>query len=151
MSSDIEFLRKRLALVDQALAQPDANQRQACQSVDQSDLIRRELAYRREARLLQKLLVRTRSGNVLNALIAWRRTLGQFAKEHRTKHKEIIRAYDEWFDLPPHIRGQVAAPPKPPSPRFYDHDGAPWIVDDGLLVVVDGLIERLQKWMKEDT
>lgn len=149
MSSDIEFLQKRLALVAQVLAQPDANQ--ACRSVRQSDLRRRNIAYRREARLLQKLLVWARPGSVLDALMAWRQTLGRFAKEYRTKHKKIIRAYDEWSELPPHIRGRIAAPPKPPAPRLCDRDGAPWIVDDGLLLIVDDLIERLQKWLKEDT
>ena len=33
----------------------------------------------------------------------------------------------------------------------FDDNGAPWIVDDGLLAVADDLIERLQKWLEEDT
>jgi len=151
MSSDIEFLRQRLILVERELAQPNANQHQVRRPVRQSDLVRRNIAYRREVRLLQKLLAQTRPDNVLHVLIAWRHTLSQFAKKHRTKHKEVIRAYDEWFELPPHVRGRSAAPPKPPAPRFIDHDGTPWIVDDGLLAVVDDLIERLQKWLEEDT
>jgi hypothetical protein len=136
--------------VERELAQPKANQHQARQPVQQSDLVRRNIAYRREARLLQKLLAQARPDNVLHVLIAWRQKLSQFAKKHRPNHKEAIRTYDEWFELPPHVRGRIATPPKPPSPRFYDHDGARWIVDDGLFVVVDGLIERLQKWLEED-
>ena len=151
MSTDIEFLRQRLILVERELAQPNANQHQVRRPVRQADPVRRNIAYRREARLLQKLLDQARPGSVLHALTAWRQTLGQFAEKHRTKHKEVFRAYDEWLELPPHVRGRSAAPPKLPAPRFIDHDGAPWIVDDGLLAVVDDLIERLQKWLEEDT
>ena len=50
-----------------------------------------------------------------------------------------------------HARVQVTAPPKPLTPRNSDDNGAPWIVDDGLLAVADDLIERLQKWLEEDT
>jgi hypothetical protein len=151
MSSDIEFLRQRLALVEQNLASPDLNHAQMGQPIPRSDLDHRRLAYQRQARLLQKLLVRARPGNVLPVLIAWRRDFGQFAKEHRTKYKDVIRAHDEWFELPLHARNHIALPPRPPAPRFVDHDGAPWIVDDAFLVVVDGLIEQLRKWLGEDT
>jgi hypothetical protein len=151
MSSDIEFLRRRLALVNRELILPNAKQPEARRSVRQSDLVRRNIAYRREARLLQKLLHRARPGSVLPMLTAWRQTLGQTARNHRTEHKEAIRAYDEWCELPRHVRVRVTAPPKPPAPRYFDHDRAPWIVDDGLLAVVDDLIKRLQKWLEEDT
>jgi len=151
MPSDIEFLRQRLALVERELAQPNEIQRQGRGPICHSDLVHREIAYRREARLLQKLLAKARPGSVLHMLTAWRQTLGQFAKNHRTEHKEAIRAYDEWSELPHHIRVRVTAPPKPPTPRYFDHNGAPWIVDDGLMAVVDGLTERLQKWLEEDT
>ncbi len=151
MPSDIEFLRQRLVLVQRELARPNANQQQARRPVRQSDLVRLHIAYQREARLLQKLLNRAHPGNVLPALIAWRQTLSQFAKEHRTVHGEVIRAYDEWPELPRAVRARSAAPPEPPAPRFIDHDGAPWMADDGLLRVVDDVIERLQKWLDEET
>lgn len=151
MPSDIEFLRQRLALVERELAQPNEIQRQGRGPICQSALAHREIAYRRQARLLQKLLARARPGSVMHMLTAWRQTLGQFARDHRTEHKEAIRAYDEWSELPRHVRVQVTAPPKPLTPRYFDHDRAPWIVDDGLLTVVDDLIEQLQKWLKEDT
>ena len=151
MPSDIEFLRQRLALVARGLAQPNEIQRQGQKPICQSDLAHREIAYRRQARLLQMLLARARPGSVLHMLTAWRQTLGQFAKNHRTEHKEAIRAYDEWSELPRHVRVQVTAPPKPLTPRYFDPDGAPWIVDDGQLKVVDDLIEQLQKWLEEDT
>ena len=151
MPSDIEFLRQRLALVERELAQPNEIQRQGRGPICQSALADREIAYRRQARLLQKLLARARPGSVMHMLTAWRQTLGQLARDHRTEHKEAIRAYDEWSELPRHVRVQVTAPPKPLTPRYFDHDRAPWIVDDGLLTVVDDLIEQLQKWLKEDT
>jgi hypothetical protein len=149
MSSDIEFLRQRLALVKRELAQPDVYQHRARQPVRQSDLVRRRLAYQRQARLLQKLLAQARPGGVLHMLTAWRQAFSQYAKEYRTRHKEAIRAYDEWSEMPPHVRNQIAMPPKPPAPRFCDQNGAPWIVDDGLFVVIDGLIEQLRKWQEE--
>jgi hypothetical protein len=151
MPSDIEFLRQRLALVARELAQPNEIQRQRQGSICHSDLVHREIANRREARLLQMLLARAWPGSVLHMLTAWRQTLGQVARNHRTEHKEAIRAYDEWSELPRHVRVRVTAPPKPLTPRYFDYNGAPWIVDDGLLVVVDDLIERLQKWLEEDT
>jgi hypothetical protein len=151
MPSDIEFLRQRLALVARELAQPNEIQRQGRGPICHSDLVHREIAYRREARLLQKLLARARPGSVLHMLTVWRQTLGQFARNHRIQHKAAIRAYGEWSELPRHARVQVTAPPQPPAPRYFDQDGAPWIVDDGLLAVVDHLIEQLRKWLEEDT
>jgi hypothetical protein len=41
-------------------------------------------------------------------------------------------------------------PSRPTSARYIDHDGAPWIVDDRLLALLDDLIEQLQKWVAED-
>lgn len=42
-----------------------------------------EDVYKREARLLHKLLVRTREGQVLMTMRVWRRHLGGFLREHQ--------------------------------------------------------------------
>ncbi len=44
---------------------------------------------------------------------------------------------------------KVAQPNKPPPPRLTDQKGAPCIVDERLLALVDDLIERLKKWLAE--
>lgn len=152
MSSDIEFLRKRLTLVEQEIALPSAYQYQGQDKgrPRRTYHTRQNTTYRREARLLRKLLTRAHPGNVLSVLIAWRHELGQFAVDHRNEHKEAIRAYDEWRQLPRHARSQVPAPPKPPGLQFTDYDGALWIIDDGFLALLDDLIERLQKWLDEE-
>ncbi len=43
----------------------------------------------------------------------------------------------------------VPEPPRPPSARYVDREGAPWIVDDRFLALIDNLAERLQKWLDE--
>jgi hypothetical protein len=153
MSSDIEFSRQRLARVEQEIAHPSEYQYVGHDRgrSRRNYLKRQNTTYEREARLLRKLLTRARPGNALHLLTTWRRELGEFAGDHRIKHREAMRAYDEWCYLPPHVQARVQAPPKPPVPRFVDHDGAPWIVDDGLLALLDDLIERLRKWLDEDT
>jgi hypothetical protein len=55
--------------------------------------------------------------------------------------------YDAWWRLPWDERRAVRRPPRPPSARYIDHDGAPWIIDDRFLALLDDLLERLQKWL----
>jgi len=152
MSSDIELLRLRLELVEQEIADPSefqyAGQDRGLSRSNYSP--RQYRAYQREARILRKLLARARSGKVLQTLTAWRRQLGQFAVDHRHQYDVAIRNYDAWCQLPHHVRWQFAEPPRPPLPRYVDPDGAPWIVDDSFLALLDDLIERLQKWLSED-
>ena len=152
MSSERAFLRQRLALVEQWLANPDrefiyagkGRVRRRTQSSSQ-----RDITHEREARLLRKLLVRTREGQVLTTLKAWRRQLGEFLTEHRQRYREMQEAHDAWWRLPPYRRESVPRPPRPPSARYVDRDGAPWIIDDRFLALLDDLIERLQKWLDE--
>jgi len=37
-----------------------------------------------------------------------------------------------------------------PAARYLDGDGAPWIIDDRFLVLLDDLVGRLQKWFDEE-
>jgi len=52
--------------------------------------------------------------------------------------------------LPPGERDDVPQPLRPPSARYVDKDGAPWIIDDRFLALLDDLIERLKKWLAEE-
>jgi hypothetical protein len=47
-------------------------------------------------------------------------------------------------------RQTVPKAPKPPSARHIDCEGAPWIIDDLFLALLDDLIERLQEWRAEE-
>jgi hypothetical protein len=148
--SEHEFLRQRLVLVEQWLADParefvpagKGRVRRRTKSPR-----RQNLAYKREARLLRKLLERTGDGQVLNTLKAWRSQLGGFLWEHRRQYKWMQDTYDAWWRLPRDERWNVPKPPRPPPARYIDYDGAPWIVDDRLLALLDDLADRLQKWL----
>jgi hypothetical protein len=150
MASEHAFLRQRLALVEQWLADPPREFVPAgrCRVRRRTRPSRRQdLTYRREARLLRKLLERTRDGQVLNTLKAWRSQLGEFLREHRRQYKGMQDIYDAWWQLPRDERWNVPKPPRPPPARYIDYDGAPWIIDDRLLALLDDLVLRLQKWL----
>ena len=152
MASDHAFLRQRLALVERWLANPDREFISAGKGRVRRrtrPVSRQDLTYKREARLLRKLLARTTEGQVLTMLRDWRCKLGEFLWKHRQRYKEMQDAYDAWWRLPWAERGSVRKPPKPPSARYLDYDGAPWIIDDRFLALLDDLIERLQKWLGE--
>lgn len=153
MSADIEFIQQRLALVQQELSQPSGH---LCRGEDrgqahQSDVSWRTIAYQREARLLHKLRIRARPGGVISLLRTWRQQMGQFALEYRNRNKEITRAHDEWAEAPFHVRTRIPEPPKPPAPRYVDCEGNRWIVDDAFVALLDDLIQRLGKWLDEDS
>ena len=153
MPSDREFIRQRLRLVQQKLDNEGGDyvyegRGRVRRRTRPSD--RRDTQARREARLLRKLLSRTREGQVLKALQDWRHYLGGFLTEHRQRYKEVKKAYDDWWELPPYQRQRVPQPEKPPPPRLIDQNGAPWIIDERLLALLDDLAGRLAKWLSED-
>jgi len=150
--SDREFLRQRLDIVEQQLT--DDNQDFIYEGKGRGrrrigPASRRNITRHREARLLRKLLRRTHEGQVLATLESWRRELGDFLRDHRTRYRAMQEAYDAWWQLPPYEREEVPQPPKPPPPRLVDRDGAPWIIDDRFLALLDDLIARLKKWLEE--
>jgi hypothetical protein len=110
---------------------------------------RRDITREREARLLRKLLARTREGQVLKTLQDWRRQLGAFLAEHRQRHAKVQEAYDDWWRLPWHQRSCVPKPSKPPSALYMDRQGMRWLIDERFLALLDDLVERLQKWLDE--
>ncbi len=152
MTSDREWLRERLKLVEEWLANPDREFEYEGEGRGRRRTrpsSRRDTMRHREARLLRKLLAKVPEGRVLETLIGWRRQLGEFLANHRQRYREQQRAYDDWWRLPPHQRENMPQPQKPPSPRYIDRDGAPWIIDDRFLNLLDDLIERLQKGLNE--
>jgi len=92
MASDLAFLRHRLALVEHWLANPDRGSvpirsgrvRRPAQPPNRQDL-----HYKREARLLRKLLTQGKEGQVLETLEAWRRQLGSFLRQHRERYQAM--------------------------------------------------------------
>jgi hypothetical protein len=153
MASEHAFLRQRLALVERWLANPDRGSfvpagkgrvRRRTLAMGQHDL-----AYKREARLLNKLLARTREGMVLKTLTIWRGDLGKFLWQHRQRYREMQDDYEAWWRLPWGVRQTTPKPPRPPVARYVDVDGASWIINDRFLALLDDLIERLQKWLDE--
>jgi hypothetical protein len=152
MASEHAFLRQRLAMVERWLANPDGEFMSATRGRVRrrtKPATRQRLTYKREARLLRKLVERTREGQVLTTVKAWRRELGRYLFQHRRRYSKLQDAYDAWWELPREERAAVPRPPRPPSARFIDYDGAPWIIDDRFLRLLDDLIERLQKWVTE--
>ncbi|HIQ06189.1 MAG TPA: hypothetical protein EYH31_10980 [Anaerolineae bacterium] len=85
----------------------------------------------------------------MTTLQAWRCQLGEFLIKHRQRCKEMQEAYDAWWQLPPYRRENVPQPTRPPSARYIDQDGAPWIIDDRFLALLDDFTERQQKWLEE--
>ena len=152
MPSDRAFLRQRLALVERWLANPDrevvpAGRGRVRRRTRPSD--RQDVTYKREARLLRKLLAQTGEGQALKTLVAWRRQLGKFLREHRRRTKPMQDAIDAWWELPRDERAFIPKPPNPPSARHIDRHGAPWIIDDLFLALLDDLIKRIEKWNQE--
>lgn len=153
MVSDLEFLRQRLALVERWLAnpgQPSAPIRSGRVRSPAESSSRPDLTHKREARLLRKLLAQSKEGQILAMLSAWRRQLGSFLREHRNRYEAEQDAWDHWWELPRDKRAEVPQPPQPPSARYVDRDGAPWIIDDRFLALLDDLIDRLRKWLDEE-
>jgi hypothetical protein len=62
----------------------------------------------------------------------------------------MLDAYDAWWELPWYDRQELPRPPRPPATRYVDADGAPWIIDDRFLALLDDLARRLQKWPSEE-
>jgi hypothetical protein len=87
MASEYAIPRQRLAMAQRWLTDPDRE----FSSVGKGQVrprswpvSRSDLTYKRKARLLRKLLARTRAGQVLPALTAWRSQLGESLTNHQT-------------------------------------------------------------------
>jgi hypothetical protein len=138
VNADREFVRARFRIVKARLDDPTA-------VIERIDRIQLE----REYRLLGKLLDEVHEGRVLEALESWRRHLGgRLATYNREVLPGVRRAYIEWQRLPPERREFVPAPPPPVvSIKVIDRNGYTWVVDDRLLMMMDDLTDRLNRWL----
>jgi tetratricopeptide (TPR) repeat protein len=102
---------------------------------------------RLEADLLLKLLAETEEGKVEKAIKSWRRALSAQLRKHKEFYRLAQQVYDEWANLPWHLRSGVPEPPQPPALEVRDRQGRIWIIDDRLIRVLDGIACRLEKWM----
>lgn len=136
-----EFTRQRFQIVKQRLEDPAGG-------IERLDRIQLE----REYRLLGKLLDEVPEGHVLKTLETWRRYLGgELAAYSRQVLPGIRRAHEAWRQLPPARREFVPEPPRPlVSTKVTDHKGYQWVVDDRLLLMMDDVISRLQRWLASD-
>lgn len=154
MPSEHEFLRLRLATVKKQLQQgmPDIVFERTGRGRHRTteDIgTREESIYKREARLLNHILVTTQEGQVLTALARWRTKFGIVLSEHRQQYWALQEQYDSWWGLPPYQREHISKPRRPPLAHYTDQTGQDWIIDDRFLHLLDNLRERLGKWMTE--
>ena len=153
MNSEHDYLRQRLALVEEWLANPERAFEYAGEGRVRrrtTPVAKKDIDHEREARLLRKLQRQVREGRVLATVTAWREQLGQFLVEHRRRFKEMQDAYDAWWELPRYRHAELPQPPEPPAARYVDKDGAIWIIDDRFLALLDSLAGRLWMWKQED-
>ncbi len=148
-SLEHEYLRQRLALVEEWLENPDRAFEYAGHGRVRrrgAPAERRDVDHEREARLLRKLQRRASEGCVLSTLTVWREQLGKFLWDHRQCHKEMQDVYDAWRELPLYQRENTPQPPQPPPARYVDKEGESWIVDDRFLALLDALAGRMRIW-----
>lgn len=100
---------------------------------------------KREERLLRKLLISTKEGQVRKTLKNWRQEFGEFYNNHKQKYSPTQKKVDAWFALPPSQRPYK--PQEPPPPLYKDKSGQKWLIDDRFLKQVDELIRRLDLWL----
>jgi len=138
MTNERDYIRERVQIVKRRLDNPAAQ-------MERIDRIQLE----REHRLLGKVLDEVEEGQVLPALQAWRRFLGsELADYSRRVLPGVRRAHDEWLRLPPGRRDETPEPPRPVlATTATDRNGYTWVIDDRFLLMLDGVIERLGKWL----
>jgi len=141
METELEFARKRFFIVKQRLEDPAAR-------IERLDRIQLE----REYRLLGKVLDEVAEGRVMETLMVWRRYLGgELAAYSRQVLPNIRRAHEEWRLLPPMRREFVPEPPRPVvGTKVIDRNGYKWVIDDRFLLMLDGLIAQLKRWLADE-
>ncbi len=155
MSSEHDFIRQRLARIERQLQQGpsdlvyESRSRGRQRSADDTGM-REERLYKREARLLRHILAITKEGQVLYALVHWRRELGAHLDAHREQYRVQQDEYDTWWALPPYKRQRFPQPKRPPLAHYTDQNGQDWILDDRFLLLLEDLHSRLSQWMSEE-
>lgn len=147
--SDLEFLRLRLERLEEMLNCPGEfeyaeNGRYRYRSMP---CIPEEYARIREQALFKKLLAQVKEGQVAKALQDWRKYLGGRLTSHREFYRSLQEAYDHWLSIPFPFRIDIPEPLHPPDLEIEDRQGNLWHVDDALLILIDDVVMRLEKWM----
>jgi hypothetical protein len=147
MSSEIEFLQRRLYILDEIIKKPsqiEIDQKGGFHiRLDVSPHI--EHNYIREAHTIQKLLSQAKEGQVSRALTGWRKSLGEKLRVHREFYRPMQEVYDRWLSYPFPTRIEIPEPPYPPELEITDIQGDIWVVDEKLLSVIDDLQGSLSR------
>ncbi|MCA9926066.1 MAG: hypothetical protein KC421_27030 [Anaerolineales bacterium] len=137
MTNEQVFVKERFLIVKARLENPNA---------DIEPPIRMRL--QREHRLLDRLRHEVPEGEVLATLTDWRVFLGSKLVAHKKATRAQQEAYDAWLRLPRHRKEEVRQPERPSlGTTVKDANGYSWVIDDRFLLMMDDLINRLQKWL----
>jgi hypothetical protein len=145
MQSELQFVRERFAIVKERREKIDTLMIEAAHEVDRWEMI----TVRREYRLLGKILAEVTEGRVLKALQQWREIHCQKLQAHKLRTRAAQNAADEYWRLPAIEREAAGKPPKNPSIgiKFKDTHGEVWVIDDHYIMMMDRMIEQLQRWL----
>lgn len=148
MPLELEFTRERFAIVKARRERIDILMIEAAHKVDRQELI----AVRREYRLLGKILTELPEGSVLRALQQWRERHCQKLLIHKRRTREAQNAADDYWRLPTNKREAAGRPPSNPSVgiELKDAHGEIWVIDDRYIIMMDRMIEQLQRWLTYD-
>lgn len=144
-----DFLQQRLHKIEAKLGSPDPydrdDQGHLHFRLQPSPVVEERLVH--EEHLLKKFLNEVEEGEVLQALVSWRKDLGRQWKEYKELFRFLLDAHDHWARLPWQARSITPEPPQLPDLEIEDQHGLIWVIDERFLQVMDDLIERLSKWM----
>jgi len=135
MQSELDFARKRFAIVKERRDRIDE------MMVDTAHLVNRKemIAVRREYRLLGKILAEVPEGSVLRALQQWRERHCHELQAHKRRTRAAQNAADDYWRLPAIERETAGKPPQNPSVgiKITDAHGEIWVIDDRYIMMMD--------------
>ena len=137
MPAEREFVQERFNIVKQILA--DKNRQRTRQE---------QIALEREHRLLGKILYEVEEGKVLSALTFWQKRFEHDLRIQQKRYGSTGFTRDEWQQLPSEERSHVPEPAKSPKKVIItDRKGQKFVIDDAYILLLNDLINRLQKWL----
>ncbi len=144
MTSELVFIQERFAIVKDRRHCIDHLNIDTPHMVDRKELI----AVRREYRLLGKILDEVPEGRILETLKCWRDQHGQKLHRHKLKTRAAQNAADDYWRMP-YAEREGIAPPKNPSIgiEITDMHGHIWVIDDRYIMMMNRMIEQLERWL----
>lgn len=145
MQSDKRFVRERFVIVKEEREKIDQMMVDEPHKVDNWE----KIIVRREYRLLGKLLAEVPEGRILAALEMWRDQHCAALQAHRRRTRDAQNAADDYWRLSAMEREDAGRPPPNPSAGIETRDrhGELWVIDDRYIMMMDRLIEQLQRWL----